>query len=1822
MAARVILLTSMLLAFFAGTIAHVAAEEPTIATRDNSDYFGFDFLTEKDISLDQCKQSCLGNSGCAAFTYNTSARFCFLKSDFGRLNPFEGAIAGRVIRSGASNDMGAPPQLKFVPQYMRDEARKFKAGLANTRNVADNQGHLALSSFAMQAFADRNTKAAIENLISALKILPNDVDNWLVLSQAALSHRVKSSKNIRSMQKMATSAALNAYLQSRSRSTRAAALARLAAALHARRQYRPALTAYRQSLDLDELPAERANYVELRRTHGFRVLNHTIDSDNQNPRICIQFSENLVSDLVDYEKFMVINNAPPAGMDVKKRQICAEGLEHGKTYHVKLRQGLPSSVSETLLTNVNLDIYIRDRKPSARFTGANFVLPISARRGIPLVTVNAEEAKLELYRVGERALAGLLRDSRFLKQLQVYQVEELAENLGQPVWKGNIAIKPLLNRDVITSIPVDQALPRRQPGVYMMVAEPKSAGPENYGVRATQWFVISDIGLTTFSGGGKGAMQVFARSLSSAKPISDVKISLIARNNELLGSTTTNADGLASIDAGLLRGKGGLAPQLITAANGAADFVFLDVSKPGFDFSDRGVTGRPVPGDVDVYAWSERGIYRAGETVHVAALARDPAAKAISGLPLTFIFTRPDGVEHRRIVDKGEAMGGYAVQLPLSANAKRGTWQMRVHTDPKLDPVAEQRFLVEDFFPDRTDFTLQAEQQTIASGQSTAVKVTGRYLYGAPATGLALEGQLLVRTTRNREGFSGYLFGLSEETNGLVENFPLGKIAPLNAAGKANLKVLLGATKATSRPQTAELVVQMREGSGRAIERKTSLSVAANGTMIGIRPEFAEKQVAENSIAGFTVLAVDQNSGQTGLSGARWSLVKVERNYQWYRDDYGWHYESVDLESKVGDGVLDLVADTPTRLSLPVEWGRYRLTITGAGAATSIVFNAGWYVEQKTTDTPDGLEIALDKSSYRAGDIAQLKVSPRFAGELLIAIGSQNIVDTKTVTVPATGATVDIPVQAKWGAGAYVLATLYRPGDAGASRMPMRAIGVKWLAVDPEQRALKITLDLPQQTKPNQPLSVPVSVKGVRPGEEAYVTVAAVDIGILNLTSYQSPDPLKRYFGQRRLGVEMRDIYGRLIDGSAGATGTLRSGGDGSDGMRSNGSPPTEKLVSFFHGPVRLDENGKALVEFDIPQFNGSVRVMATSWTADGVGASEKEIIIRDPVVVAASMPRFMAPGDTSRLLVEITNTDAPSGVYGINVEAGDHLEFPPDSIPDSIELAQGGKQTLKLPFIAKSVGESWASIGLSGPDGIAIAHNVAIKVRPGQLPLTRKLKTPLAANGGRLLVDRELLADSKLDGAKINISVARPSSIDVPSLLLQLNAYPYGCAEQITSKALPLLYVSEFATHNIAGLDGEVITKRVQKAVDTVLSYQSSSGGFSLWGNGSDDLWLGAYVTDFLTRAAEKGYLVPEQPRKLALQHLQNVLAYQSDLKQNDAAIAYALYVLARNRMASASDLRYYADTQLQAFRTPISQAQLAASMALYGDSQRAQRVFGSAFNLAQRSGNTNQGRYSFGSGLRDASAMLALASESNPQPANMSSMQRLVSSLASEDRYTNTQEKAWMLLAARAAKKADEKITVEVNGERRTGAVALRLNGADLLATPMRLTNTHSDDLQAIITTIAVPSQPLPAGGQGFEIQRQYYRMDGSPTSVADVAQNERFVVVLKVVQLRDLPSRLIVTDLLPAGLEIDNPRLVSSAALANFKWLPNTAAAHTEFRDDRFIAAFNRAKGGDTAFTLAYTVRAVTPGVYTHPAAHVEDMYRPELAARTAAGWMQVR
>ncbi len=1711
-------------------------------------------------------------------------------------------------------------------------------------------------------------RAASRSFAIAAATEPRNPENWIWLASSLLAIKPDPEKGTEryDLPVNASGAAYHAYGLAKDNATKAAALGILGESMSRRSYWRPAIDALKASLSLADSTSVRDSYEKLRSEHGFRMMDYSAEAELVTPRLCVKFSENLARVQTDFAKFVSVDGKDPQSVSVEGPRLCVEGLQHGQRYEIAIRSGLPSDVSEVLPKQVTVAVYMPDRSPTVRFTGKAYVLPSRGQQGIPVVTINTAKVAVEIYRIGDRSLANELQQGDVDRQLSGYDIDQLKTTNGSKVYEGELDVVSKINAEVTTAVPVNEAVGDLKPGVYAMVAKPAGPQKESYNNLATQWFIVSDMGLTAFS--GDDGVHAFVRSLSSTDAVADASVKLVARNNEVLATLKTDANGYARFDAALSRGEGGLEPAILVAENGAGEYAFLDLRANAFDLSDRGVAGRTAPGPLDGYLYTERGVYRPGEEVNFTALVRDSAGVA-AALPVTLIVTRPDGVEFARYALTDQILGGRTQHLALSGGAMTGTWRAKLHADPKAEPIAQVSFLVEDFVPERLDMTLSSTAPALSPEETKTIDLAGRYLYGPPAAGLAIEGEIAVKPSNKPvEGYPGYVFGLTDEQIDTTRT-TLSDLPVTGDDGKAAITIALPAVTKTARPLEAAITLKLRESGGRTIERAITLPVDMKAPRIGIKSNSGSDAVKEGETATFDVVLLDADNKPASATGLVWELSRLDTSWQWYSRDGSWSYDAQTIKRKVKAGTLDITAGTPAKLEAAVDYGRYQLDITSPGAdgpASSVAFNAGWYADPGKLESPEILDVALDKPSYAPGDTAKLRIASKDGGKALVAVIGGGLHGMQQVDIPKGGGEVALKVGDNWGPGAYATAILYRPMDEKAKRMPSRAIGVKWIELDQTARTLKITMTPEAKIKSGSMLTVPVKVAGLTAGEEARITVAAVDVGILSLTRFQPPAPEDHFYAQRMLGLEIRDFYGRLIDGMRAERGKLRSGGDGMDGAGLQGSPPVEETVAFYSGILTVQADGSAQVEFQMPDFNGTVKLMAVAWSKDKLGHASQDVIVRDKLALTASAPRFITLGDETRIDLAVHNVEGPATDYAVTLGRLADDGTSTKVAERTLALKAGERKSEVIALKPTAVGLETYDVSVTGPDGIAVKRRLTLDVKVPANDVKRTIVTALAAKTGKLKLSKDLIAGLIPERTRITLSVGRTAGLDVPGLLSALDRYPYGCAEQTVSRAMPLLYANAVAARIGIATDKE-LKERVQGAVERVFEMQDASGSFGIWGPSDADLWLTAYVTDFLTRAKETGYTVRPIAFTQALDRLGNFIANANELKEPGGEDrAYALYVLARNGRAPIGELRYYADTKLDMFSSPLAKAQLGAALSMLGDKQRAEAAFKAA--LAQfddKKLNVPLARGDYGSQLRDGAGLVTLAAETGIAKDQAPRLVTVVSAAYRNRAYTSTQEQAWMLLAAKALGDEQAGTSLAVNGAPVSGSVLRTLTPQDL-ETGVDIANNGDTSVDAVVTVVGAGLKPELPASKGFTIERTYYKLDGTKVDLAsanggasEVKQNDRFVAVIKVASDEQY-GRVLLVDRLPAGFEIENPRIVDSGDVKTLDWLKSAIPAeHSEFRDDRFVAAFDfsrststsnggenesegpsdpaaaadaaaasaeeaakRAEAPKATATVAYIIRAVTPGKFVHPAATVEDMYRPERHARSAAGTLTVK
>ncbi len=1581
----------------------------------------------------------------------------------------------------------------------------------------------------------------------------------------------------------------------------------------------------------------------------FRFTRVTTEAGGAVAEACLVFNKPLDdTGGVNYADYLDLPAEVKPGFRVQREKLCLSGLGFGREYSVGIRPGLPAAGKDgALAEGQTVTLALNDRPPAVAL-GQGFILPRETGDGLPITTVNVDRLSIKLYRVGDRLLARMRQDFVDERSFYPYSARDVQDDEGRLVWQGDIQVEGPRNSAVTTLFPLADAVGRTEPGAYLLVAANPDAPRQGdddeyyysneYRPQAGQWLVQSDLGLTSFR--GDDGLTLSIRSLASAKPLPGVRLTLIARNNEVLGEATSDGKGMVRFEAGLLRGEGGMAPVMIMAYGAGGDFNFLDLRRPGFDLSDRGVEGRRPAAAADAFLYTERGIYRPGESVELTTLLRDREAMALPGRRLTIKVNRPDGKEHQRfeLPDQGGAAGHLSITLPASAN--RGQWEAAAHADPEGPAIGSVRFQVQDFVPQRLEVAIDRKPARLSPGEALSLDVNARFLYGAPGAALAGEAKLTLEPDPAPfPRYKGFRWGVRAEAFDVA---PVDlTINETDAAGKTQVTGAVPAEVPGTQPLRADIYVAIREPGGRATAEHVYVPVPVTPLSIGIRPQF-DDAVPEGTKAGFEVITVDADGNPVAATGLSWRVIKDTSTWQWFRSGGSWKYQRVPREKVVASGTLDVAADKPSVLSQAVSWGGYRLVVSDAAskAETALPFSSGFYGESGP-DRPDRLKLAADRAGYQPGDTARLRIDSDAAGEALLIIANETVHETRTITVPAGGTDLAVKVGADWGPGAYALVTLYRPLTPQLGHAPVRAVGVAWLGLDAGRRTLDVAIAAPPKVLPRQTIQVPVSVTGA--GKQAHVTLAAVDQGILQLTRFATPKPQDHFLAKRQLGVSMRDDYGRLIRAQAQGDD---QGGDGFGG-RGLDVVPT-RTVALFSGIVALDASGKATIPLTIPDFQGELRLMAVAWDTDKLGSAETRLTVRDPVVAELILPRFLSPADKGRATVLLHNVEGAPGAYRLTLStrgpvAGGQVER-------SIDLAAGERQVFTVPLDGIAAGIGTISLRVAGPAGFTVDRAWPIQVRPPQLPVTREMVATLAP-GDTLVLPADLL-DGLVPGTEnVALSVSRWQGLDVPGMLRWLDRYPFGCLEQTVSRAMPLLWFNDLALMAGSAQD-RTIADRVQDSVDRILSMQDPEGGFRMWGQHGDaaDPWMSVFAMDFLELASDQGFVVPADALLLGRQWLGNA----ASRSYPPAVRAYASWVLARKGKANAGDLRYFHDSTMP--NQALAAAHLGAALDAVGERARAGQSFAVAQaqladwrgkeaaeqlarDTARRTGKPPQlpeRTDAYGSRLRDTYAVASLMAAGG-RGAGIPGLLDSVQMLDSRADETNTQEKAWMLRTAAALAPKGARLSVTIDGTPMSNGdpVSVSLT-PDRLRGGVTLANQGETGLYRTLSVEGVPVDPVPASEAGISLRKSLYSADGRVIDLAAVKQNDRIIVVLEGnANQAAIRGDYALLDLLPAGLEVEG---VIRPDQPGYGWLGRlTGTSIAEGRDDRFVAALSlpvyreddKGAVGMSGFSLdrrwgfrvAYAVRAVTPGAFALPAAVAEHMYVPKVKARTAMGRLDI-
>lgn len=1710
------------------------------------------------------------------------------------------------------------PSNPFKAELEKNAAQYLKQIQGNQQAAASKFEALKHQMDASRGYYSGEYFSAIYDLEKVLKDSPKDLTAWIFLADCGSKKEVATDP---ALANKAMWAALNAYKVATDPLDKAVVLqllSRLDSSFY--ETYKTQVAKLGQQKIDERFKALTTDYPKV-----FDIYDVDIPEKSDVGSACFLFTKPLLKlKNFRYEDYIALQpQVKDFSVVAKNNRLCISGLAFGSAYKVTLKKGIAADRNYKLAEDQTIDLLIKHRKPSIVFRERGYILPAKGPQLLPLKAINVPSVKIKVFKVPLRNLPNVMNQADFLSQLYPSKIEQLKNDDGELIAEGTFDSNGKIDETIVRGLPLEKILGGKlDAGVYVVQSQIGDTNNYNENDNATQWVVVSDIGLSTFS--GPDGFHVISRSLASAKELGGVELSIIARNGRVLGTTKTDKNGYAHFDEKILSGKESNQPVFVQATYEGKDFTFISFKKEGFDFSDRGAQGRAPTGQADAHLYTERGIYRPGEKINIMALLRDQTGKAITKVPLTFRVFRPDGIEIFTQVTPDVGAGAHTFLLDTQASSYSGTWSVSAYIDPKGPAVGHTTFRLADFVPPRIDVKAMLKQKVLHPLETLETDVTARYFYGPQASDLKVEGLVeLVEENQPFEKWKDYHFGLAEETWAPLKF--KANTTNTNDKGAAILKSVVNAQPDTTKILSATSTATVFETGGRGVSVTEKALFWHQPYAIGILPQFKEDTSPTNGDATFIIIAVDEKGKLKKASDLKYTLYEESHGFTWFRAGTSWNYETSIEDRVVATGSVDLTENAPTLFKVPVQFGFYRIEIMDekTGVASSFRFHAGWEGTSELPDRPDMIEMSLDKASYKPGNTAKLSLTSPFDGELVIVAMDENhfhhVLHGKA---SQKGNHVDISLNKEilQKSGTYLMAIVYRPGDIKSEKISGRAIGLIWVDTKEGMPKIDVSLKTPAVIQPEKDFETRVCLSTAQ--KNPHVTIAIVDEAVLQLTDFKTPDPFDYLFEQTKLGYTIRDSYSQLINPFGARPGDFKVGGDG---LQQNAlkklAARTYKTVSLHSGILSdftdTKEKGcaqTAKVSFKLPDFSGQVRVMAVVWNDEATGSAASTVVVREPLETYISLPRFLAPQDQTTLIVDAQNLTEAEGTFKITLKSEGEVALL-EEFSQTLDLAKDQMVHLPIDIRAKKPGVGKLTLSIEGPQGLKLEKKWEIAVRSSVFETTQRSSGTLKSNE-TITLDASKLTDFKTETGQIDLGIGSQPTFGAARLSKELKVYPYACLEQLTSRLVAGTYLPQKNRDDT----------KIMDLISELASLQHVDGTFSLWSaNGPSEPWLSLYAIDILTKL--QGDKMESQTEKFdvsqvlltrGIDWLKEKVRQTSEDPKEISIQAYAHYILAKQGQGTLGSLKYFADNSQEQLKNRDDLAFVAAAFALYGDEQSAGVWFDKAISVQN---GPQKERNFFQSWITDTAALVTVMAETVQNHPKLMDLTLQLADQTTKADHLSTFEKGWLIRAAQALSIHEKPYKLLINDEKYEGEKSFYRNfTSDMLTSKVTVTNEGQTPLMYTLTTIGEPKEPSKIPNKGFTLSQQLFTLNGQPLKGNQVKSGDLLVVVIRGELLEENTQEVMVLDLLPSGLEIETVKFDESYLKNTFTWLENlTVLSRVEKRDDRYMASFRMTQPGK--FVMTYFVRALNPGIYKYPGAVVESMYRPEFSARTAEGTLTI-
>lgn len=1511
-------------------------------------------------------------------------------------------------------------------------------------------------------------------------------------------------------------------------------------------------------------------------------------------------------------------------------QLVGDFLE-AKTYQITVKKGLKSVFDREMAEDYTKAVNFGTPEPYLSFTEKK-ALYLSARgeKNLGVSIVNVPNIKLTVFKVFENNIQHYMRmgmdwywdyeDDDYYD----YSSYSMDETMGNIVLQKTIATRSLPKKGNISLLNIDLnsiGFDSQFKGAYIIKVE--SADKKR--LQDAVMVSLSDLGLIVKQ--GTNDIFVFVNSIKDCTPVSGARVELVSSNNQKILTANTDGQGVA-----IFRDYKKSAPGFniaMVSVRTSNDFNYLLYNQTSVETSRFETGGKTTGGSVyDAFLYGDRDLYRPGDSVFFNAVVRTLRWENVTDIPVKLRLLAPNGKEINmlkyQLGKTGSASGGIA----LPREAMTGTYYMELYTSNNI-LIASRRFAVEEFMPDRIKVSATPSKTQLAVNEPFTMDVLAENLYGTPASGKKYEME--IRFNRRYfapKSYNNYNFNISEKEVTYLNNVMKTGITGNDGKGMQQIE---GFPFSDLGIVDAKIFTTVFDETGRPVNRVNTVEIATQSVFYGIRR--FDTWVGTQKPLNLNFIAVDKNGKL--LSGIDAEVTVVSSRYETVIENDGnsYRYVSQRKDRTMMSQTIRLNGSGKEIVFIPRESGEYRVLVKRPGSNSEVSLEFWAYGSGSTDYTSfevdkDGeIEITPDKTAYRVGETAKLLFKAPFDGKMLVCFEQNNALEYKYIDVKNKTASLDLPLSSRHLPNIYVDATLMKKIEN--TQIPLTvAHGIISLKVDDPDTRLLVQLSVPESSRSGIKKEVQVKTE---PGAE--VTIAVVDEGILQITNYKSPDPYAWFYQKRALEVSVYDVYGLLYP-ELFMQKSSTAGGEAFDLSRRI-NPMTDKrvkLVSLWSGRMTANSSGICTFPVNIPQFSGSLRVMAVACKNNKFGAAEKSMKVADPIVISTSLPRFMSPGDQVAVAVNLSNTTKQNTSAKVSIKAGTPLSVK-GSASSTINIKAGTDEVVVFNVTSTAIGSGSVNVTVDAL-GQQFTQDITIPVRPAQ-GLTYFSGAGILKGNNSLTISPTVKFMPIGTASKLMLSLS--PAVQYLNRLSDLVRYPYGCMEQTTSAAFPQIYLGEIAnilsqTGIEAGIDVDAAHYNVQQAINKVEAYQLYNGGFSMWpSGGNDDWWISAYITHFLIEAKNAGFETNELKISSALKYLQEKVKARETytyfyLGSNGTILSkvypkkeifYSMFVLALADKSPTPTMNFYKSQASQL--AGDSRYLLSAAYQLSGDRKSAQVVLPRMFPSDRISSMDGDG---YASPVRDIAISLLALLDSDPTNGQIADLVRILGESITSQPYYSTQDNAFTMLAmgkfAKTNANTDVKADVSIDGK-----TVAHMDKKDVVVNqnfankPVVITAKGSGKVFYYYEVSGIPVFPVASDVDNYlKVRRYYYDRNNKPVTDLKFNQNDLIRVKLEVEPMNGKTIKNVaVTDLLPACFEIENTRLQGDNAVGETE---EGNAAYIDIRDDR-ISFFADVWSKQTYW---YTVRAVSKGSYVLGPVIADAMYNGMYHSRSGSGRVEVK